>query len=637
MNSKLQIIDTKIGTLLETLKRFPFAMISSYIFTIIVMTLATLSYQEKELLEGYNLLNKIALVASIGFFLFTTIRLISRNYLLVVLGFVLLISYYIYLPDDIRKFHELEMEYPIIILSLLSLMIGSPYLLHSTSNIKFWSWAKHILFSLLLSIIFGFILFLGISGAFSITEKLFELEKTRHYVEQVGLFTLGIFGTYFFLFQLPKYPRLLPTKEYSAIERIFTKFILTPLFALYFIILYTYTAKTVFLWEWPKGTVSVSILLFSALAILTYLFWTPLWSKKNEKYKNFFWFAIIFQTFVLGVALYLRVEPYGWTNNRYMVALFGFWLFIISLYFILNKKASYRVIFISLPILLIFSIFSPLSAYNIAKQSQQTKLKELLFMEDNLSEESNLSLRYNISSAISYLSDKHGIESLLPVIPEVVTSYQNLEENLSNNCSSKIYGDFSNYATRELGFKYVDRWVWEQHLQELNSGGKFKGIKMTEVFTRDGGEYSVDVKGYDWLLHFFYFSPQNSSSKYCSPPREKKRVSKDRYTIETQKSTIVIKEKRTLLATIDIEKFLHKIKNSTPKEDSSKNAPLYYSPPIALPVEELSYYFSNERVDVKLMFTVVEVSSMEKDKIIRYGGEILIKTKPISSLKNEEM
>ncbi len=633
MNSKLQIINSNIGKLLDTLKRFPFAMISSYIFTIILITLATLSYQEKELLEHYDMLNKVALLGSVGFFLFTTIRLISRNYLLVILGFFLLVSYYIYLPDNIRNFHNLEMEYPIIILSLLSLMMGSPYLINSTSNIKFWSWAKHVIFSLLLSIVFGVILFLGISGAFSITEKLFELEKTRYYVEQIGLFTIGIFGTYFFLFQLPKYPRLLPTKEYSSVETIFTKFILTPLFALYFIILYTYTAKTVFLWEWPKGTVSVSILIFSALAILTYLFWTPLWSKKNEKYKNFFWFAIIFQTFVLGVAVSLRVEPYGWTNNRYMVTVLGFWLFAISLYFILNKKASYRVIFISLPILLMFTIFSPISASNIAKQSQQTKLKKLLFTEDNLSEESNLSLRYNISSSISYLYDKHGIDSLFPIIPEIVTSYKNQEQNISSNCTPILYGDFPDYATKELGFKYVNKWVWEQHLQSTNMSSKFKSIEMTKVFTRDGGEYSMDIKGYDWLLHFFYFSPQSSSPKYCSPPMEKEIVSKDNYTIESKKSTITIKEKNRLLATIDIEKFLNKIINSTPKEDKSQNLPPYYQPPTALPLEELTYYFSNKNVDVKLIFNVIELSK-DKGKILRYGGDILIKNKHIKSLKN---
>ena len=632
MNSKLQTIDSTIGKLLATLKRFPLAMISAYLFAIILIVLATFNHQEKELLEHYHILNKISLIASIGFFLFTTLRLISRNFLLILLGFVLLVSYYIYLPDNIRNLHKLGMEYPVILFSLLSLMISAPYLTHSTSNIKFWNWAKHIILSLLLSVFFGLILFLGMSGGLSISEKLFELEKTYYYTEQIGLFTIGIFGTYFFLSQLPKYPRLFPMKAYNNVENIFTKFILTPLFALYFIILYTYTAKIIFLGEWPKGVVSMSILLFSALSILTYLFWTPLWSKKNEKYKNFFWFAILFQTFVLGIALYLRVEPYGWTSNRYMIAVLGIWLFVISLYFIVNKKASYRAIFISLPIVLMLTLFSPISASNVAKQSQQEKLKKLVIMEENLSEESNLSLRYNISSSISYLYKEHGIDSLLPIIPEIVTSYQNREQNLSNNCApANIYGNFPNYATKALGFEYIERWKWEQHTQIINDS-RFENKEMTKRFQPFINSYQnnqTEVKGYDWLLYFDYFNI-DTVPNYCPPPYEKPSVPKQQYTLKTHADSIVIKEKNRVLATINIEKFIHKIITTTPKKDKTDTPqPSYYQPrynnSTILPIEDFTYHFTNQHIRVKIIFNSIEVS--KKDKIILYGGKILINKK----------
>ena len=633
MNKKLQNIDISAGKLLDTLRRFPVALFSAYLFTIILIPLATLSYHEKETLLYYNIINKISFLASIGFFLFATLRLISRNYLLLIFGFLLLVSYYIYLPENIRNLDKLALEYPLIIFSLLLLMIASPYLTHSTSNLKFWNWARYLIFSLLLSAIFGFILFMGLSGGLYITENLFTLKHTHQYVEQIGLFTLGIFGSYFFLSQLPKYPRLLPLEPYSYIEKIFTKFILTPLFALYFIILYSYTAKILFLGEWPKGVVSVTILLFSALSILTYLFWTPLWNRENQKYKNFFWWAILFQTFVLATAIYLRVEPYGWTSSRYIIAVLGFWLFVISLYFIFYKKASYRAIFISLPILLMLTLFSPFSANNIAQKSQQERLIHLLSQESNLSEESNLSLRYHISNSIEYLYKKHGIDSLLPIIPQIVTAFENQDSEIENidkkNCIAITYKDFTPYATEKLGFKSINQWEWEEYNRAI-SNQKFKIVKRARVLTRFSDyaqQLNIEVRGYDWFISFEYFEEEEDYPKYCPPATssgEKRVTSKPKFLIETKKNTIEVKEKNRHLATIDIKAFIDNIV-ATKKDINSKKLQRYYQEPIIFSKKEFTYHFENNLIMVKIIFDNIEIS--EKEAISNYRGTILIKKK----------
>jgi len=629
LNKKLQNIDISVGKLLNTLRRFPVALFSAYLFTIILMTLATLNYPQKEALLHYNIINKVSFLASIGFFLFTTLRLISRNYLLVIFGCLLLLSYYIYLPENIRNLDRLAMEYPLIIFSLLLLMIASPYLTRSTSNLKFWNWAKYLIFSLLLSAVFGFILFMGLNGGLYITEKLFTLGHTHRYVEQIGLFTVGIFGSYFFLSQLPKYPRLLPVNSYNHIEEIFTKFILTPLFALYFIILYSYTAKILFLGEWPKGVVSIAILLFSALSILTYLFWTPLWNRENQKYKNLFWWAILLQTFVLAIALYLRVEPYGWTSSRYFIGVLGFWLFVISLYFIFYKKASYRTIFISLPVLLMLALFSPFSANAIAQKSQQGRLIHLLSQESNLSEESNLSLRYNISSSIEYLYEKHGIESLFPIFPEIVTAFENRDNPIDKkNCISIPYKDFSPYVTEKLGFNYIDQWQWEEHNRAI-AYRKFKAVDTLKTFTRlEFLQHSnFEIKGYDWFISFNYFKEDENYPKYCPPinnSSEKKIISKPKFFIETKKNTIEIKEKNRLLATIDLKAFIHKIV-TTKKEIDDNQLPTYYNESIRFSKKEFTYLFNNNLIMAKIIFDKIEAS--ENEKIFHYQGNILIKKK----------
>ena len=622
MNKKLETINILAGELLNRLRRFPLSLLCAYLFTIILLILSTLNNSQKELLLNYATLNKVALIASIGFFLFTTLRLISRNYFLIVLGFILLIAYYIYLPDNIHNLNKLGVEYPLIIFSILSLMITAPYLNQSTSNIRFWNWAKHIIFSLLLTAIFGFILFIGLNGGLYIVGKLFILQQTSQYIEQIYLLTLGVFGSYFFLSQLPKYPRLLKVEPYNNIENIFTKFILTPLFGLYFIILYAYTAQIVFLGEWPKGVVSLSILLFSGLSILTYFFWTPLWNRENQKYKNFFWWAILIQTFVLAIAIYLRVESYGWTSNRYIIAIIGFWLFAISLYFIINKKASYRTIFISLPTLLMLTLFSPFSANSIAQKSQQSKLMNLLLEKDNLSQEANLSLRYNISSTIDYLYNEHSLDSLFFIMPEIVSSFQNQDENIDNsNCTTINNKSFPSYATEKLGFKYIDKWQWEQHTQTFDN--EFENLEIAKIFTRIPNyeqETDLEIKGYEWLISFKYSNQNNYFPRYCPNPKENRVTSKPKYTIETSEENIIIKEKNTVLATVYLKKFINKIINT--KKDKSIEE--YYSP-TRFSKEEFTYSFENQNIMIKIIFDTIEAS--EKDKIVHYRGNILLNKK----------
>lgn len=628
MNKKLQILDILAEKLLHTIKRFPIALLSAYLFTIILIILSTLSYTEKEALSYYNILNKIALLSGIGFFLFTSLRLISRNYLLIVLGFVILISYYVYLPDNIYNLHKQELEFSLIIFSLLLIMVSAPYLTQSTSNIKFWNWTKHLILSLLLSAVFSFIIFLGLSGGVYISEKLFMLEESHRYIGEIALLTVGCFGSYFFLSQLPKYPRLLHLKPYTNIEKIFTQFILTPLFVIYFLLLYSYTAIIIFLGEWPKEGVSISILIFSTLSILTYLSWTPLWNKKNQKYKNIFWWTILFQTFLLALALYLRVQDYGWTINRYMIAVVGFWLWGISIYFISNKKASYRTIFISLPILLMLALFSPFSASIAVEESQQTRLKELLSEEKQLSQTSDLSLKYNISSSIDYLYQEYGIESLLPIIPEIVTSFQNKQESNKDDCTSITQNSFTHYATEKLGFKYVDRWQWEQSNSSVEKG--FKTLEIPKVFTSFNGfeeEINLKIEGYNWLISFQYFRQNDNITKFCSPIEQKNQVA-SKYTIQTKRKSIIIEEEKRVLAEINITTFLNKIidreKEENKNESQKSNIERYYSPRI-FSKQELTYSFDNEYIDTQIIFDRIEF--LEKDGIIDYRGNILIKEK----------
>ncbi len=323
-----------------------------------------------------------------------------------------------------------------------------------------FEWLKHLLYTTLLTAIMSIVLFLIVNIIIEILSGLFEIGENYKYHEYVSFFSFAFFAPYLFLSLLTKEPRDLAIKSYNKIETFFFKYFLTGLFIAYFIIIYTYLGKMIILSEYPKGLVSVNIIAFSALALMTYLFWTPLWNEKNSKYKKVIWIAILLQLILLAVALYLRVNAYGWTFGRLLLASLEVWLFALSLYALFKKEISFRGIFLALPIIIILNL---LFASGISKSSQQEKLGRLLGSVESFSNESNISLRYNISSTIEYLYVHYGTEALFPIMPEVVNEFNN-QEDVLNNCAISNSKNFPMFATEKLGFKYINKWEWREQV-----------------------------------------------------------------------------------------------------------------------------------------------------------------------------
>ncbi len=93
------------------------------------------------------------------------------------------------------------------------------------------------------------------------------------------------------------------------------------------------------------------------------------------------------------------------------------WLFGISLYFILNRKASYRVLFISLTILVLISQFGGFLSKDLAKASQSRRVLNLIQNKPK----SHIS---EIEDILIYLISHHGRESIKEILPEPSKSGQ---------------------------------------------------------------------------------------------------------------------------------------------------------------------------------------------------------------------
>ncbi len=167
------------------------------------------------------------------------------------------------------------------------------------------------------------------------------------------------------LAKFPKYHTLNTQNfEEDATSNFVIKFIFVPFTILYFIILYTYSLKVLSIFsDWPKGIVANMVMGFSLLAYFTYILSKSLENSSFVKiFRKILPWAIFLQIFMLFYAIFLRINQYGLTTNRYIVVIAGVALFGISLYYIVSPRKRLAII---PAVFSIFALFFSVGPWNV--------------------------------------------------------------------------------------------------------------------------------------------------------------------------------------------------------------------------------------------------------------------------------
>ena len=530
MRFAIPSVDEVIEKSVDTFKRFPLTLLSSFMATAIMIYFIEVDLPKDGAL--YSTLFRVTMVATLGIFLFTAASLLKifGKVAPLVLSTILLVLYYFALPEayELLTGGVIFFRHTFLLILFFIVMLWAPYARSERSNGDYWEYVKQLLFSFAMTALFTLVMISGVDGALYAVEKLFELQVNGKLYGQVNLFIVGIFSVGYFLSQIPREPTTLKQSlELPRVEKFFTKWVLTTLTGLYFVILYLYTFKVLATMEWPKGILAWLIVIFSAVAVLTYLFWTHFVTEQKSGWRRWIWLAILLQTIMLFMAIGMRIEEYSWTESRYMVVLLGLWLAGISLYFSLNRQAKIKWIFISLSTLLALSQVGPLSAYSISKKAQTDRLETMLvtLKKHKNPKKAPGKLKFEISDTIKYLYSRYGtkpLEKLLPKISSTFTLLDQKQKKIDKACQKKKdrlkYEDvfdkkphyFPAYATDALGFEYIDYWEYKADNQKNGS------INISLNRSYDNFYQATEVKGYDFMSRFY-----GSSYKRDTPQTQK--------------------------------------------------------------------------------------------------------------------
>lgn len=470
-------ITSTLYSMRNSVKRFPITVFISIIFVMVQIYINENAYQSDVIRENYN---RISMIVGLGIPLSLCIGFINevfftkekiKQILSYAVGFVILILYYMFFLNEINTLSVIRYTGTIIFLLITFFYISR---VRNKENYEFHVISVNT--SIAITFIYSAVLYFGIIAILFTVDRLFDVNIDGKYYYYTFLIVTFIFGISLFISKLDNIGKSFKGYDYSSALKILLIYIVIPLITIYTLILYVYFAKIIISWEWPRGLVSNLVLWYSALSVFIIFLITPI-IEENKLAKLFkIWFPKLVLPILLMMfmSMYQRVVQYGITENRYFIIVLGIWVTGVMLYFSLVKPLRNIVIPITLSLVVLNSVYGPLSALNISISSQNKRLNNLLttngfLIDGNLIKKDNVSKeeQREISNIVEYFSNRELLDEI-KIFPQEFKTKE-MDNLLGFTFNPDIYGGYRN----EEYFNYY----------------------------LDPMEIALDIKDYDYYAH----------------------------------------------------------------------------------------------------------------------------------------
>ena len=373
-------LSTLVTRARQVLVRFPFTLFAG----VLAATCAIVA----SIHDGNDLWGRLTFVAALGIPLSFALTLLAElrswslaRLSLAILGAVAILAAFFFAWPGLDEKHDAIRYFQFS--AALHLAVAFLPLVGIEENAAFWQYNRRLFLSFLRAVVFSAVLFAGLSVALAALDKLFGLDVPGDTYLRLWFIIAFVGNTWIFLAGVPEdIASLAADREYPRALKIFTQYILTPLVAVYLLILLAYLVKILITSEWPSGWIGYLVTSVSVAGILGFLLVHPLRDDPGEgwirAYRRWLFIALIPAAIMLLVAFVKRIAPYGLTELRYLGALLGVWLLAISVLFTVKREHGIRVIPLSLSVLLLITLFGPLGATHRAVASQAARLQREL-------------------------------------------------------------------------------------------------------------------------------------------------------------------------------------------------------------------------------------------------------------------
>jgi hypothetical protein len=250
-------------------------------------------------------------------------------------------------------------------------------------------------------------------------------------------------------------------------------------------VLYAYFIKILIEWQLPSNLLGNLVIYYSLISVAALYFghFTKGESRWTRIFCGVFPYLLILPTLMMLLSFIVRISQYGFTEPRYYAVLCV--IFVLRAISIIKLQKKVRVIPLALSILLLVSIFGPLSSFSVSKWSQNRRFERIL-TEAGMLEDGKI------------MPDPRAYEETKSEITQIVAYFD------------------SNHSTADL--KYIDTEFERSEMEEIFGFGSFYIEKYPKqnvyYLLGDYAKYKIiDVAGYDY---FGEISPRSGNVEFGS-------------------------------------------------------------------------------------------------------------------------
>lgn len=398
---KFPSLKTLSDSFTEAILRYKWASLIAFIKTILLIWLTETTHEDEAV---RNVLIKLSFVAALALPVALAIRLSEdrrqwKPYFrpTLICSATILLTIYYFLMDTEPNLSE-TYRFMMFLAGTHLLVSYAPYI-GSGDKEGFWQFNKTLFLQFLNATLYSATLYIGLLIAIETIKFLFGVQYT--FSAEIDLFIVvsTFFHTVFFLSKIPKPADF--KSDYPAGLKIFTQYVLLPLEVVYLAILYVYAGKIVVQWQLPQGRVAYLVLAFSVAGIFALLLLYPLRQSVKERWVSIFsrryYLALLPLIVLLFTGIFRRINDYGVTENRYVVAVLAFWLAGVTIYFLSGKRDDIRWIPITLSILCFLLPIGPWNIFAVSKNSQLKQFREILVSNKILDAKNQITQRQIVS------------------------------------------------------------------------------------------------------------------------------------------------------------------------------------------------------------------------------------------------
>ncbi|NLC03864.1 MAG: DUF4153 domain-containing protein [Tissierellia bacterium] len=480
-------IASTLYSMRNSVKRFPITVIVSILFVIVQIYINEQGYPSNDIREIYN---KISMTIGLAIPLSLCLGFINEVFfnkdkikqgLTYVIGVIFLVLYYMFFLKEINTLAVIRYTG-----TMIFLLIGIFYMLRLRNKENYEFHVLSINYSIAITFIYSAVLYMGIIFILFTIDQLFDANIDGKYYFYTFLIVTFIFGVSLFISKLDKINEDYKDYDYSNALKILLIYIVIPLISIYTLILYVYFAKIIVTWEWPKGLVSHLVLWYSTLSVFIIFLITPILEENKIARLFKIWFPKLVLPILLMMfmSIYQRLDQYGFTENRYFVIVLGMWVTGIMVYFSLVKPLRNIIIPITLSLVVLNSVYGPLSAFNVSINSQNNRLNKFLttngfLLDGELIKKDQVSQvqQREISNIVEYFKNREMVDKI-KIFPDDFKT-EEMQDILGFAFKPDIYGG---YISEDYFNYYLDPY-----------------------------EISLDIEAYDYYVYMATWS--NRSSK----------------------------------------------------------------------------------------------------------------------------